>query len=495
MNKFKVPLTPSYNTRGIKPDSNITGGLDQRKLNCYNDIITNQLSNISTPYLCKRPAGVNSGNFVGSTISSAYLIGPNPTNPVYNMLFYLDSTTPKVNNQLGVISSLAVGGGRPSFLDYGLFGSTIYATVQLAGNAAYYSSDGDTWTAISDGEYTDSNPRGKLEHMDGYAFQLRADNYIGHSDLNSISAWSASSRIKKTILYDIPIGLAKYKNQLLAFGSETCEMFYNAGNVTGSVLARIPQLFTKIGLCTGNPASTDTSGRGHYYTVLKDKLFFVGKENLAGGASLGFYAYEGNRVEEIKVPPAMLRLLNELGFYSIDKVSFKGKSAVSILLTNPTSTSGHRWLMFFPEEQDWFEWTSDVFCPINNNGYMLGQKKSGADTTANTYIFSDTVYTDTTNSTATNYPMTIQINIPEEDGEWHFMSECGVVADTNRTATSVSIEKSTDDYQNWVSVGTIDMTKNKKVKYGMGTYRDMAIRLSYTGANDIRLESFYANLS
>ena len=201
--------------------------------------------------------------------------------------------------------------------------------------------------------------------------------------------------------------------------------------------------------------------------MVQDKLFFVGKQNLAGAASLGFYAYDGSRIEEIKVPPAMLRLLTELGFYSIDRFSFKGKTAVAILLTNPTTTSGHRWLMFFPEDQDWFEWTSDVFCPINNNGYCLGQKKTGADTTANTYIISDSVYTDTTNSTTTNYPVSIQFSLPSEDGDWHTMSECGVVGDTNRTATSLTIEKSTDDFQNWVSVGTIDMTKNKKVKYDM----------------------------
>ena len=75
------------------------------------------------------------------------------------------------------------------------------------------------------------------------------------------------------------------------------------------------------------------------------------------------------------------------------------------------------------------------------------------------------------------------------------MSECGVIADTNRTATNITIEKSTDDYRNWTSSGTIDMTKNKKVKYGMGTFRDMAIRLSYSGANDLRIESFYADIT
>lgn len=489
MTKLLVPLAYSYNQRGSAPDTTITSSIDQRILNAYQDVVENSFSGNKTLYCKKRPGTDRVFSWGVANTTTPYLLGWDPsvawTNP---LLLYKDGNDLNSINTSGTTATLATSANDIfSYIDSGYLGGNLYTIVTTSAPAHYITSNGTSWTQLTDADI--GSTTGKMEFMDGYLFVLRSDNYIAHSDLGSGTAWSASSRILKSIQSDYPVGLARLKNQILAFGRDTVEPFYNAGNVTGSVLARIPHLATKIGMSiVGNSYFPS----GHYYCTIEDKLYFLGAQ--AGGTAVSLYMYDGSRFEEIK-NPIISREFSQNKCYSINSLPVLGKMAVSLLLTSPSSTSGHRWFMFFPEDNKWFEWTSNVFFPVNLGSSLLGAQTSGVSVTNKTFAFTTNTFQDDVSNNPTNYQWLASFGLPSEDGDWHTMSECGVVGDTNRTATSLTIEKSTDDFQNWVSVGTIDMTKNKKVKYGMGTYRDMAIRLSYTGANDIRLESFYANIS
>lgn len=88
---------------------------------------------------------------------------------------------------------------------------------------------------------------GQFVEMDGYVFIGTQNGRIYNSDLNSVSAWSSSSFASANQATDGGAGLAKLKDQILAFGANSIEYWYNAGNAAGSPLSRTARAVTGIG--------------------------------------------------------------------------------------------------------------------------------------------------------------------------------------------------------------------------------------------------------
>lgn len=75
--------------------------------------------------------------------------------------------------------------------------------------------------------------------IDGYLFLAKKNTGdIYNSDLNTPSAWTAGNFISSELYPDDIQSLVKINNYLLAIGTTGCEYFYDAGNSTGSPLAR-----------------------------------------------------------------------------------------------------------------------------------------------------------------------------------------------------------------------------------------------------------------
>jgi hypothetical protein len=75
--------------------------------------------------------------------------------------------------------------------------------------------------------------------IDGYLFLAKAGTGdIYNSNLNDPAAWTAGDFISSELYPDDLKAIAKINNYLLAIGSQGCEYFYDAANVTASPLAR-----------------------------------------------------------------------------------------------------------------------------------------------------------------------------------------------------------------------------------------------------------------
>jgi len=501
-----LPLASSYNERGVAGFTHaVTNSEDQRKINCFYELSKNALTGKGTLVLSKRPGVSDSsgGAGWGAATQGVFLIITEPTTSTIGK--QARNVPPWVINNVGtdirassatvdtVVLAGVLGGLYPAYIDKTIISGVETVVLQLSPSVApisqvqrvFYSSTIATWTEITDADFTAIIHRGKMEHMDGFAFILGADNKISNSDINSLANWTASNFITKQVVQDIPVGLAKLNNQIVAFGEDTVEMFYNAGNTTGSPLLPIRHLHQRVGLVNAKFQSG-----GHYYAIQGNRMYFVGCR--AGGIhSAGVFVYDGQNIEKVSSPhidKILSELANEtLVLQSVNSFGFHGQAAISFLLTQPNLTS-QRWLMFFPEFKEWFEWTSAVFSPINSGEHFL---PCGANLKDKIYNFPSS---DNWQDSGTSYAWSTQFKLPTNGSSRRFMPMYGVDADTDTTTNDLTAEISTDDCSTFSTLGTIPLNQDRKVLFRGGSFRKAHIRLGNTNARPVRIHNFLARI-
>lgn len=487
-----IPLASSYNQRNTLGYSAATTGFDQRKVNCFYEIAQNSISGSTTLTLSKRPGvAVNAGTF-GANTQVIYLVVTPPalSSNQDPWVIVKDGNTTKASSNAATTSILVSANHSPAYVDKTIVSGTEYVVVQLhdttnfgAAQRVYYSSAIGTWTEITNAQFTGIFHRGKAEFMDGYMFVLGSDNRIYNSDINSIANWTAGNYITRSTNQDYPLGLMRFDRQILALGESGCEVFVNAGNAAGSPLERRASHQIGLGLVTQLG-----DGKGHYYTTVGGRLYFLGRGAFSNFAN-SLIAYDGSRFEKVSTGYEDKLLAGtaaaNAGAYSIGRLVVNGQEAVTIQMTAPSAAT-QRWLLFFPDSKSWFEWESTMFAALSN-----GQWFAGITSRDKVYQFNAV---NNWADAGTNYQFMTQFKLPVDDGEYHSMPDLGVIGDTNSSSTVLAIAKSDDDCQTFSTLGTVDLSKVRKVIHRGGLFRDRHIRLSYTGANSVRLRKFIARV-
>ena len=484
------PLANSYNERFTTGFTSVaTSALDQRKINCQYDVVNNAATGKQTLYLTKRPGVTVFATSLDSGVATTdqpYLAISIPAASAVSVpwVFVFDDTNTKVAS-FAATTTISTDGGYPKHVDKTVISGTENVVLQTSGSSGgriFYASAINSWNEITDTDITAVSRVGKMEHVDGFAFIAGGDGYIYNSDLNSLSSWTAGNRIRKQIRQDFPLGLVKHGQLLLAFGSDSVEGYVNAGNATGSPLRRVPQISdTRIGIQTGLGLLTR-----HYYAHLDSFTYFVGVQ--AADLGRGVFAFNGERFEKVSTP-FVDKILVERGFSNIGVISYFGKSAIAISLSNGIAAGTHRWLMFFPDVKEWFEWTSSVYQPVNSGTFFIGLPSTSA---RSIYSFASS---NTWQDGSTAYTMQTQFKLPGRGPSRKFMQWAGVIADKAASTSNLSVEFSDDDYASWSTARDIDLSTQKKNIYRCGSYQDRAVRLSHSANLDCRIESFAAKVS
>jgi hypothetical protein len=227
---------------------------------------------------------------------------------------------------------------------------------------------------------------------------------------------------------------------------------------------------------------------GHYYCTINDRMYFVGRDS-GGIKSAGIFVYDGQNYERVSTP-YIDKILSQIvgnSFYSVNSMGFQGRKAMSILLTAPNATS-QRWLMFFPDWKEWFEWTSTVFSPINSGEHFLS---CGAALKQKVYNFTAA---DNWQDNATSYQWFTQFKLPTNGAQRKFMLMYGVDADTDTSTNDLTVELSIDDSKTFTTLGTIDQTQDRKVLFRGGSFRKGHLRLGNTNARPTRISNFLARI-
>jgi len=505
-----LPLATSINERGVAGYTHsVTNSEDQRKLNCIYELVNNHVTGKGTLSLSKRP-GVTNAQFNYGAISAgtAYMILDLNLGADTSAIFYKDGNDNKsVANGSRVILNASTY--FPGFCDMTAISNVPNAVVQListvgAAQKVYFASNsdvnaGNAWTQMSassatsaTGGFTVLFPRGKMEHMDGFAFTLNRDNKIFNSDSNSLSEWQAASFLAKQIKQDLPVGLARLSNKLLAFGQETVEGFYNAGNTVGSPLGRIPQLHSRIGLVPMSEAPQSSPGAGgtHYYCTISNNLYFIGR--YSNGVNCGLFAFNGSefgKVSSSYVDKILSERVSAGTVYSVSALMINGQSMVSISFSLP-GVSPHIALLYSTEWKEWFELNSTVFSSVNNGKFHLGV---GTKQTS-IYSFDSS---DNWQDDGTSYQFMTQFRLPTNGSSRKFMPMYGIDADTDSggLASTLTVEASDDDCVSFSTLGTLDLTKDRKMLFRGGSFRKRFMRLSNINSRPTRIHNFLARVS
>ena len=176
-------------------------------------------------------------------------------------------------------------------------------------------------------------------YLDGTYYVMTPEGSIYGSAINNPLSWSALNVIQSQMSSDNGICLSKQGNLILAFGENSSEFFYDAGNALGSPLLPYSSSFLELGCAHANTVSqTDNS------------TFFIGVSKQKGR---GLYNLEGTQPKYLS-NPFIDRLLNYDDLVGCTGTCLKLSGHTFYLLNLPTSNIT---LVYDMTSNEWATWT------------------------------------------------------------------------------------------------------------------------------------------
>ncbi len=356
---------------------------------------------------------------------------------------------------------------------------TIYIT--STDSTGWYYTDAGTVTKISDAQYPGNaglTLAGGGAHMDGFTFQMDTRGGIWNTDLNSITSWTATGTISANIYPDQGRGCIKFKDKIIAFGSESMEPFYNAGNATGSPLTRIAHMAQKVGLVHSDAL-----------TSISDNLFWVGSTPQGG---LSVYQYDGS-LSRIS-PPEVDAVLLLAGAGAV-KLTALRDYGLSFIIVKASSTI----YCYCIEEKFWFIVTSQLgfvrYAGLSSGTSQVVYGVSELSTSGKVYTINpqSKVFQDDSVSFSARWQMQ---NIDPGNGKWVTYDRAELVGDIESSSSEVSLVWSDDDYVTYSNPRTLDMSLNIPFTTRLGrTDRPRAFAGVHSANKPMRIEALRLRIS
>ena len=484
----RIPLFGSYQNRNQNPTLFTATAPDQQFINCYPDVTKNALSGRGSVTLNKRPGwgsvGVISsvtgqygaciwyGNSaVISPVCASFYKGGSSVIQVYDVYSTASQIGGDIANAKACLSlSEAIISGTANLLaivadDAGSFPLE-----------AWYFPEGGAWTQITDADFppnlgTPEPLTGAPVQLDGFTFFMTKNGKIWNSDVNSLSAWTASSYTTAQSYPDRGVGLARYKNLIAAFSTGSIEFFQNAG-FSPSPIQPVGNANRRIGAFAGYDFSNTTSPRSIF--EYGDTVYFIGVETET--ARKGIYRLNGFAPEKISIS-AIDRVLN-LGSVAHRIVgSFQAHGMSHIVIGQ---LSGPYYCYCVDNGWWWLMQTASLGgslgpTAILGGGLTGGDKNSfmvqGNDGRHHTLAPSSPVYQDNSNAMTQTI---ITEKVDHGTTERKFIKRVRPVCDVQSSASTLSLSYSDDDYGTYSTAVSIDISSQAAIDFGwsrLGSYR------------------------
>jgi hypothetical protein len=227
------------------------------------------------------------------------------------------------------------------------YGANVYYAVTDFTKGAVVNSTG-TWTEITDADFTGLTKVTNFVGLDGYLFIGTSNNRIYNSDLNTATAWTATSFLTAA---DVPgnlLWLGRIKNYLIAFKQYSIEFFEDTGNPTpGSPLTPVKQLRKSIGLVCSSSVQ-----------YVSDGIIFLG---MSEKMRIGIYKLKYDNLElELVSDYYMNQVLGHSNIYTTS-------SSYSVDSTMAGTALGQSQVC---------TWAGKEFYIINLSGQSVGTKRT-----------------------------------------------------------------------------------------------------------------------
>lgn len=435
---------------------------DARFINCFAATVG------SKKYVIKRPGfGVANTPAAGSK-GMALIVWTGQGSKVMSAFGDTNSTLYDSTTSKGAITG-AVTGFAETFV--GTQATLLMSSTDST--AWYYDTAVGVSTKISDGDFPGNagfTLAGGFAVMDGYSCIMTTDGKLWASDLNSVTGWTANSFESTNVYPDLGVGAVRFKNFIMAFGSESVEFFQNAG-LTPFPFARAKAMTLKVG-CV----------HARTITTISDNVFWCGSTPQGG---LSIFQFDGN-ISRVSTPAQdSIMILAGSTNISLSAIRFYGYSF--ILVKAGTTT-----LAYCIEEKMWGEWNSVTplwtsVVGVSIGGTLVNYAISNVSTTGKVFIMNQSSLVFTDDSAA--YTATIQTSRRNEGtNRWKFYNYMDIVGDTESSTSTVTLSYSDDDYGSFTVAGTVDLASGGGRITRLGRTRERAWSLTHASATPMRLE-------
>jgi hypothetical protein len=500
MPTLRIPLFGSLINRNANPSSFNTK--DQWFINCFPELVRNPISNSGRVFLYKRfgfsaaaVTGATRGSY-GHVTWSGKADGTSPpllsylkTGGTNTMVF---NATTQVGADIGTTSDCVSLTETIVGTTSNLVGTFVNSTTGLF--EGWYFPEGGAWTKIASAAFPPNlgSPEPLVVgsgpvHMDGYSFWGTVNGKIWNSDQNSVSAYTANSYLTDQSYPDGLVGIGRYKNLIVAFGSQSISFYQNTGNPTGSPLTIVSNTTTRIG-------SIPVTGGSPYTRILSvgGTIYWIGQEAESGRK--GVYRLNGYTPEKVSNPfidkyinDSTLNAFHICGafsMYGMIHVAFDfaiAGSGTTVIPCFCVDTS--QWWIFSPGI------TNSYPDSIEGTGKTSQFSCNGGADKGKVFTSAQSSFTDD----ATAFTQTVQTQ-PVDFGTTNrkFFERIRPVCDVQTSASALLIEYSDDDYATWKTWGTIDLSVQAEIDRGLvggGSGRRRAFRLKHSANTPNRMEA------
>lgn len=286
---------------------------------------------------------------------------------------------------------------------------------------------------------------GPMIEMDGYIFVMQRDSQkIYQSDINSIASWVSTSFVTANITVGYGKGIARLKNNIIAVKVGGLEFFYNAGNASGSVLSPMKDSAKRFG-ASSTPVSL-FDGAFQQFSYIDDFLFvaFDGVYMLSAGGVQPIHDPVVQRlIANTTKNSVMVRARKTLGKYYVDV-------AFSTTWSYTYDLSAGLW------SQTGFPAQALISKVLGNVVY------ASADDFLHEYPWTSTGQTPVYQDDGASYTMTIQTGKLDFDTpNRKFVSRVELIGSDVQSSGTATLEASDDDFANFFTLGTFDMTQTR----------------------------------
>jgi len=444
------------------------------------------------------PLVINPENRAGSTDKDSRLVNcytekmQDGTFWVYKRSGLLESSQPS--------GGAAAGRGMYNWLGdvYSVFGTTLYKNGSSLGtvngtNGKYYFSSckgatpklqlgngvkaynydaGAGLVEIIDVDFPTTFCKG-WAFLDGTTYVLRPDAGLQGDDINTPTSWDPLNVIIAQIEPDLGVALAKQLVYAIVMKQWSSEVFYDAGNSTGSPLSPVQGAKVNYGC-----ASAET-------VVSIDGILLWVSTNQS--ASIQVIKMDNLKAEIISTDP-IERLLDKADFTG-DVYAFQYKN-VGHRFYVLTIVNSNLTLVYDLDEKMWHQWT-DVdgnYFPIIASTYDSTQQLHYFQhaTNGRIYLADETYYTDAGDT------ITVDIYTPNFDGETNRRKTLTMMKFlTDQVVGSVlQVRNNDNDFKvdKWTGFRKVDLSHKQPLLANCGTFVERAYNFRHQSATEFRIK-------
>lgn len=410
------------------------------------------------------PASVSPNQY-----KTIWLMGGDPASGVGTNLTY------RGNLDTALVNQYTLTGGTGNRYDFASFNNGSQLLVKT-NTGMWIVSDGSV-NKVWDSNYPPFTARG-IVVLGGFAHVMDLKGVIHTCALNDPSTWPALNVLGSSYDDDVGVGIAKVSNYLVAWGQYAMEVYYDAGNATGSPLSPYLAASVKIGCYSGDTiVSVDKS------------VIWVGQTH---EGIRQVYMMNGLTPEVISTPDIdkLIAQANGPSIYSADFITYNNHTFYMLHMGSSVGLT----LVYDLVSKQWTRWAWAPNSGLSGfNAATYGSASNLSNFGQNSFFMDQNCFASSLGGIYTDngflYYTVIQTQKFDGGNDYNkYWGPLVVVGD--RQAGTPSIFFTDDDYQTWGPAHTVDLSLNRPVITRTGRSRRRAITYIQLDNNPMGLEYF-----